>query len=85
MEAQIAASGLSDEQLVDRVRANEAPLPRIRDRWGNSIEIEGYGGGDYYRLSRQPTWLIRHSLQEDTATQEGSAPTRTALQQSPHE
>ena len=48
-----------DDSLLQRVREAEAPLPQITDRWGNSFTHLGYGGGEYYRLSRQPIWLIR--------------------------
>ena len=48
-----------DASLVERIRATEAPLPTVTDRWGNVIPITGYGEGEYYRLSRQPIWLIR--------------------------
>ena len=48
-----------DAQLVANVRAMEAPLPTVTDRWGNAIPVVGYGEGEYYRLSRQPTWVIR--------------------------
>ena len=45
--------------MVERIRAQEEPLPTIRDRWGNAIPVVGYGTGAYYRLSRQPIWVIR--------------------------
>ena len=48
-----------DASLVERIRATETPLPTVTDRWGNAIPITGYGEGEYYRLSRQPIWLIR--------------------------
>ena len=48
-----------EAQLVKSVKAMEAPLPTIKDRWGNEIPVVGYGEGEYYRLSRQPIWVIR--------------------------
>ena len=53
----------ADEELVRHLRATEQPLPEMRDRWGNHFTFIGYGGGEYYRLSRQPVWMIRSLLQ----------------------
>ena len=55
-----------DERIINELRAQEAPLPTITDRWGNQIPVVGYGTGTYYRLSRQPMWLIRQVIAEDT-------------------
>ena len=53
----------TDEELVRHLRDTETPLPEIQDRWGNRFTFIGYGGGEYYRLSRQPVWMIRSLLQ----------------------
>ena len=57
-----------DERLVRHLRTTEAPLPQRQDRWGNTFTYVGYGEGDYYRLSRQPVWIIRQLLQSGSAT-----------------
>ena len=62
-----------DERLVRHLRTTEAPLPQMQDRWGNTFTYVGYGEGDYYRLSRQPVWLIRQLLQSGSATQDTTA------------
>ena len=51
-----------DERMIEALRAQEEPLPTIRDRWGNEIPVVGYGTGTYYRLSRQPAWVIRQMI-----------------------
>ena len=48
--------------MIEAIRAQEDPLLIIRDRWGNEIPIVGYGTGTYYRLSRQPAWVIRQVI-----------------------
>ena len=45
--------------MVAAIRASEAPLPTITDRWGNVIQVRGYGTGECYRLSEQPAWLLQ--------------------------
>ena len=62
-----------DERLVRHLRTTEAPLPQMQDRWGNTFTYVGYGEGDYYRLSRQPVWIIRQLLQSGSATQDTTA------------
>ena len=56
-----APSVSQDSGYADRVaaiKATEAPLPTITDRWGNKIVFRGHGSGEYYRLSDQPAWLL---------------------------
>ena len=59
-----------DAQLVERIRAQEEPLPTVADRWGNAIPVVGYGEGEYYRLSRQPIWVIRQLAPGAATTQD---------------
>ena len=58
------AQASGHEDRVSAIRATEAPLPTITDRWGNKIVFRGYGAGEYYRLSDQPAWLL-DSLQQE--------------------
>ena len=62
-----------DERLVRHLRTTEAPLPQMQDRWGNTFTYVGYGEGDYYRLSRQPVWIIRQLLQNGQDAQATTA------------
>ena len=63
----------NDERLIRHLRTTEAPLPQMQDRWGNTFTSVGYGEGDYYRLSRQPVWLVRQLLQSGSETQDTTA------------
>ena len=55
--------------MVAAIRASEAPMPTITDRWGNIIQVRGYGTGEYYRLSDQPVWLLQEL--ESTGVSDG--------------
>ena len=69
--ASSSAASAASAAMVAAIRASQAPLPTITDRWGNIIQVRGYGTGGYYRLSDQPIWLLQELESTGTRVSDG--------------